>query len=130
MDNFQRFLTEKNLNEDEVFVLLVGQENDILPGAEYYNYYVIVKTNEMVCYDNNDFNKEYHISFSSFQQAEFGFAEGNLWIISQVNGSFFAFGASRKMWKSGIGKKLVDKLGYYIGIDNEKAYNKFVGIRK
>ena len=58
MDNFQRFLTEKNLNEEEVFVLLVGQENDILPGAEYYNYYVIVKTNEMVCYDNNDFNKE------------------------------------------------------------------------
>lgn len=129
MDNLQKFLQEKNLNEDEVFVLLVGQENDILPGPEYYNYYVLVKNNEMVCYDHQTFD-EYHISFASFQQAEFGFAEGNLWIISQVNSTFFAFGASRKMWKSNIGKRLVDRLGYYIGIDNEKAFNKFVGIRK
>lgn len=129
MDNFQKFLVEKNLKEEDVFVLLVGQENEILPGTEYYNYYVVVKPNEMVCYDNKNFD-EYHISFSSFQQAEFCFAEGNLWIISQVDGSFFAFGASRKMWKSSIGKKLIDRLGYYIGIDNEKAFNKFVGIRK
>ena len=110
MDNFQRFLSEKNLNEEDVFVLLVGQENDVLPGPEYYNYYVLVKPNEMVCYDSKNFD-EYHISFSSFQQAEYGFAEGNLWIIGQVNANFFAFGASRKMWKSSIGKKLVDQIG-------------------
>ena len=70
MDNFQRFLTEKNLNEEEVFVLLVGQENDILPGAEYYNYYVIVKTNEMVCYDNNDVTLDGPLSQSSIDNVQ------------------------------------------------------------
>lgn len=56
------------------FILVLGQENNILPGKAWKQYEVEVKEKEMVCTDKKDTNNVVTISYDSFKEAEFGIA--------------------------------------------------------
>lgn len=126
MGDLNDFLQRHNTQKSELFQLVLGQENDILPGRAFGGAPAIVGEDRLICYVAKE-DKEYHIPYASFQKAEFGIGSGNLWLQCTVNGSFFVFCTTRKFWKSPHGKKLIEKINAVTPIEGMKAYEQFTG---
>ena len=126
MNNIETLSERYNLPKEDIFELLLGEKNDILPGKLWHAYGVVVADEEMICYTVTEEN-EFHIPYTSFQSAEFGIGNGNLWLQCLVNGSPLVFCAPRKKWKSAVGKKLIDKISAVTEIQSMKEYERFTG---
>lgn len=123
----QEFYDKYGVTKKDVFHLVLGQKNDILPGRGFSGYLVVVGDDEMVCYNDRGDKTEYKIPYSAFQKAEFGIGSGNLWLQCEVNGSFFVFCTTRGGWKSEQGKRLMDKINEVTPIEGMKEYQQYTG---
>lgn len=123
----QEFYDQYGVTKNDVFQLVLGQENDILPGRGFGGYMVVVGDEEMICFNDKLSEKEYRIPYAAFQKAEFGIGSGNLWLQCMVNGHFFVFCTTRGGWKSQQGKRLLEKIGAVTPIEDMKSYEQFTG---
>lgn len=112
--------------KEDIFEFLLGQKNSILPGGLWHAYGAVLTESEMICHTATEEN-DFHIPYSSFEKAEFGIGNGNLWLQCQINGSFLAFCSPRKKWKSDAGKKLIEKISAVTPIQDMKEYERYTG---
>lgn len=111
----------------EKFTLVLGQENNLLPGAMWTQYEVEVSEDKMICTGKKDTSINVTINYSDFKAAEFGIGSGNLWLQCQFEEGPLTFCSPRKSWKSETGKKLVELINNACPIKDMKAYQQYTG---
>ncbi len=111
----------------EQFVLVLGHENNILPGKLWTEYLVDVKEDKMVCTQKKDPTNVVEILYSSFQEAEFGIGSGNLWLQCVIDGKQLNFCSPKKTWKSDVAKLLIEKINAVTEIKDMKEYKSYTG---
>lgn len=111
----------------EKFTLVLGEQNNILPGKVWTQYDVEITDKEMICTEKKGGSTTINISFDSFKSAEFGIGNGNLWLQCVIGDDNLNFCAPRKMWKSGQGKLLIEKINSVVEIKDMKAYKSYTG---
>ena len=126
MNNITVLSERYGLPAEEIFEIILGEQNNVLPGALWYTYGVVVADEEMICYSAKE-DKEFHIPYSSFESAEFGIGNGNLWLQCVVNGNPLIFCSARKKWKSDAGKKFIEKISSVTPVQGMEEYNKMTG---
>lgn len=109
------------------FILVLGGEDNVLPGKTWTQYDVEVKEKEMVCTAKKDANNVVTISYDSFKEAEFGIGSGNLWLQCKTKEGILNFCSPRKIWKSEQGKLLIEKINSVTEIKDMKAYKSYTG---
>ena len=126
MADLSVFLQRYNIEKTDLFQVVLGQQNNILPGGTFMGYPAYVGEAQLICYNAKE-DKEYAIPYAHFQKAEFGIGSGNLWLQCTVNGNFFVFCSPRKCWKSPQGKKLIEKIEAVTPVEDKKAYDQVTG---
>jgi len=111
----------------EKFILILGEQNNVLPGKTWTQYNVEVTDKEMICAKKKGDNTAINISFDSFKEAEFGIGSGNLWLQCKIGEDNLNFCAPRRMWKSEQGKYLIEKINSVVEIKDMKAYKSYTG---
>lgn len=111
----------------EKFVMVLGEENNILPGKLWTQYEVEITEKEMICNNKKDVNNKVIISFDNFKEAEFGIGNGNLWLQCKIGDDNLNFCSPRKMWKSEQGKLLIERINSVTEIKDMKAYKSYTG---
>lgn len=109
------------------FTLVLGEENNVLPGKLWTEYSVEITEKEMICTAKKDQNTLVKIPFDSFTKAEFGIGSGNLWLQCKVENDSLVFCSPRKCWKSEQGKLLIEKINSVVEVEDMKAYNSYTG---
>ena len=126
MNNIAYMTQRHGVSAEEVFELVLGEKNAVLPGNTWWAYGVVCTETEMIC-GNAGEQTEFRIPFASFARAEFGIGSGNLWLQCVVDGNPFVFCARRKMWKSAAGKRLIERISAVTPIQSTKEYDQFTG---
>ena len=126
MNNVEYMTKKFGVPVEDVFELILGEKNAVLPGKTWYAYGVICTDDEMICCNAGE-QTEFRIPFSSFSRAEFGIGSGNLWLQTVTGGNSLVFCARRKMWKSPAGKKLIERISAVTPVLDMKAYDQFTG---
>lgn len=137
MDKKRRFIIEAlKVSEDDVFLLVLGERNNVLPGGVWSSYHAIVGEESIMIYkvqSKGIFKKTYSLSdykkeikFSEFNSAEFGRHNGNLWLQTTINGSFLPFTSPKQYWISKAGQKLVKNINKNISIIDLNTYSKMI----
>ena len=121
------FLSKHNLKEEEVFELILGESNNILPGNTWQSYFVVPGESAMLCHSAKDENVVIDLPYSAFTKAEFGVGSGNLWLQCLVSGEFLPFCSTKKNWLSPAAKKMLEKLGGLISEEDMKIFAKATG---
>jgi len=121
------FLSKHNLEEADVFELIIGESNNVLPGKTWQSYFVIPGESSMLCHKADDENTVIELPYSSFTKAEFGIGSGNLWLQCLVSGEFLPFCSTKKNWLSPAAKKILEKLGGLISEEDKKLFSKATG---
>lgn len=121
------FLSKHNLSEENVFELILGESNNVLPGKTWQSYFVVPGEESMLCYNASDDNSVIELPYSSFEKAEFGIGSGNLWLQCFVSGEFLPFCSTKKNWTSAAAKKILEKLGSLISEEDKKLFSKATG---
>ena len=111
----------------EKFNLVLGQENNYLPGKSFTQYEVEVLDDKMVCTGKKDTSVVVEINYSEFKTAEFGIGNGNLWLQCELEKGTLVFCSPRKSWKSESGKKLIELINNVCAIKDMKAYKQYTG---
>lgn len=111
----------------EKFTLILGQENNYLPGKVWTEYEVEIFTDKMICTCKKEVSTNITINYSDFKEAEFGIGSGNLWLQCKLEKSSLIFCSPRKSWKSETGKKLVEYINNVCPIKDIKAYKQYTG---
>lgn len=111
----------------EKFLLVLGEQNNILPGKCWTQYEVEITDKAMVCTQKKDKNIIVNISFDTFESAEFGIGSGNLWLQCEIGDDHLNFCARRKIWKSEQGKLLIERISSVVEIKDMKAYKSYTG---
>lgn len=111
----------------EKFILVLGDNNPILPGKMWTTYEVDVHDDRMICTAKKDPNVVVEILFSSFKEAEFGIGSGNLWLQCKLEKGNLTFCSPRKSWKSEAGKKLISGIEEVCSVNDMKAYKQYTG---
>lgn len=109
------------------FTLILGQENNYLPGKMWTEYEVEVLDDKIICINKKDNSINVKISYSEFKVAEFGIGNGNLWLQCELENGSLSFCSPRKSWKSEIGKKLVELINNVCPIKDIKEYKQYTG---
>ncbi len=109
------------------FVLVLGNENEILPGKLWTEYSVDVQEDKMVCVQKKNPASVIEISYSSFNSAEFGIGSGNLWLQCVIDGKRLNFCSPKKSWKSDAAKLLIEKINEVTEIKDMKEYKAYTG---
>ncbi len=109
------------------FVLVLAEENPVLPGGTWTEYEAEVSDDKLICKQKKDPAVTVEIPYASFQSAEFGIGSGNLWLQCELDRGRLVFCSPRKSWKSEAGKKLIEKIGGEIEIQDMKAYRQYTG---
>lgn len=109
------------------FVLILGEKNPVLPGDLWTEYGVEVSDEKLICKNKKDPAITVEIPYTSFHSAEFGIGNGNLWLHCVLENGNLTFCSPRKSWKSEAGKKLLEKIGKEIEIQDMKAYRQYTG---
>ncbi|MBQ3019987.1 MAG: hypothetical protein IJD77_05320 [Clostridia bacterium] len=109
------------------FILLLGKENNYLPGKIWTEYEVDILKDRMFCVCKEDNSVIVSIQYSEFKKAEFGIGNGNLWLQCELENGPFVFCAPRKYWKSETGKKLIELINNVVPIKDMKAYKQYTG---
>ena len=126
MKNIDVLMERYHLPKEEIFEMVLGNGGGVLPGKLWHAYGVVVADNEMICYTVTE-DQEFHIPYQSFQKAEFGIGNGNLWLQCVIDGKELVFCSPRKQWKSSVGKRLIEKISAVIPVESMKEYNAFTG---
>lgn len=109
------------------FTLVLGQENNYLPGKIWTEYEVEVLDDKMICTSKKDHSINVTVNYSDFKEAEFGIGNGNLWLQCKLENGPLSFCSPRKSWKSETGKKLVEFINNVCPIKDIKAYKQYTG---
>ena len=109
------------------FLIVLGKENNILPGKMWTQYFLEILDDKIICTSKKDPNTVVEILLSEFKTAEFGIGNGNLWLQCQLNQGELVFCSPRKCWKSESGKKLIDKINNVTEIKDMKKYKQYTG---
>lgn len=109
------------------FILLLGKENNYLPGKVWTEYKVDLLEDRMLCVSKEDDSVIASILYSEFKKAEFGIGNGNLWLQCELEKGSFVFCSPRKCWKSEVGKKLIESINNVVPIQDMKAYKQYTG---
>ena len=109
------------------FTLLLGKENNYLPGKVWTEYEVDILEDRMFCISKEDASIIVSVHFSEFKKAEFGIGNGNLWLQCELENGPLVFCSPRKCWKSEVGKKLIESISNVVAIDDMKAYKQYTG---
>ena len=109
------------------FTLVLGQENNYLPGKLWTEYEVEVLDDKIICINKKDNSINVTIRYSEFKEAEFGIGSGNLWLQCELENGSLSFCSPRKSWKSETGKKLVEFINNVCPIKDIKAYKQYTG---
>ncbi len=124
----KKYCAENGLDENKVFVLVLGEGGNILPCPIGFTAYMTeIKGDRLVCNNDKLGVKNKEIPFSSFQRAEFGIGSGNLWLQCVIDGERFDFCTPRKGWKSPAAKLLLEKISEKTEILDKKAYDQYTG---
>ena len=99
------------------FILVLGEENNILPGRLWSGYKVKVLDDKMICTPNKEKTLNYEIYFKDFKKAVFGIGNANLWLQCETIYGPIVFCSPRRNWKSEAGKKIIESLGKYIKVE-------------
>lgn len=126
MSLFKDFCAERNLKEEDVFEMVLGQENDVLPGKGFHSYFAVVGEDSITCYKAKGEKVVKEIPYISFREAVFGIGSGNLWLQCYIGDVFLPFCTTKKQWKSPAAQKLIEKLNQYITVEM-KDYKRFMG---
>ncbi len=126
MSNLKEFCEKNGLDADKVFEMVVGDGGNILPAKGYTGYLAEITDNSIIC-TNEKLGVKKEIPFSSFKSAEFGIGSGLLWLQCNIDGSLFAFSATRKCWKSPSAKLLMEKISQHTEILSMKEYDNYTG---
>ena len=127
MGLYQDFCTERNLSQDQVFELVLGCDNPILPGSKFHSYFVVVGEESMLCCKAKGEKVEIEIPYAWFDSAVFGIGSGNLWLQCYIKGDFLPFCTTKKFWKSPAAQKLIEKLTTVIPEGGMRDYKRFTG---
>ncbi len=111
----------------EKFTLILGQENNYLPGKIWTEYEVEVLEDKMICTCKKDTSINVIINYAEFKQTEFGIGNGNLWLQCELENGSLTFCSPRKSWKSEAGNKLVELINSVCPIKDIKAYKQYTG---
>ena len=111
----------------EKFCLVLGQENNYLPGKSWTEYEVEVQNEQMICTNKKDSSIVVTIGYNEFKKAEFGIGNGNLWLQCELEKGNLVFCSPRKSWKSDAGKHLVESLEKVCLVEDKKAYYQYTG---
>ena len=111
----------------EKFCLVLGQENNYLPGKNWTEYEVEVQNEQMICTNKKDSSIVVTIGYNEFKKAEFGIGNGYLWLQCELEKGTLVFCSPRKSWKSEEGKLLVESLNKVCLIEDMKAYSQYTG---
>lgn len=109
------------------FILILGESSPVLPGKTWTEYSVEVLDDKMICTAKKDASVKVEISYSSFKTAEFGIANGNLWLQCILDKGELNFCSPRKCWKSEVGKKLISCIDKECPIEDMKQYKQYTG---
>lgn len=109
------------------FIIVLGEENPILPGRIWTEYNVEVLEEKMICIAKKNPTTRVEIFYSSFKNAEFGIGNGNLWLQCELEEGKLNFCSPRKNWKSEEAKKLIELIDAICPIKDMKAYKKYTG---
>lgn len=109
------------------FTLILGQENNYLPGKMWTEYEAEILDDKMICTNKKDVSINVTINYSEFKEAEFGIGSGNLWLQCELENGPLTFCSPRKSWKSETGKKLVEKINNVCLIKDINSYKKYTG---
>lgn len=109
------------------FLIVLGKENNILPGKMWTQYSVEILDDKIVCTSKKESNIVVDILLSEFKTAEFGLGSGNLWLQCELDKGELVFCSPRKCWKSESGKKLIEKINNVTEIKNMKEYKQYTG---
>ena len=104
------------------FTLVLGENNNVLPGKLWTEYSV-----EMICTAKKDENTLVKIPFDSFTKVKFGIGSGNLWLQCKVGNDSLVFCSPRKCWKSEQGKLLIERINSVVEVEDMKSYNSYTG---
>lgn len=104
------------------FILVLGEENNILPGRLWSGYKVKVLDDKMICTPNKEKTLNYEIYFKDFKKAVFGIGNANLWLQCETIYGPIVFCSPRRNWKSEAGKKIIESLGKYIKVEGMDDY--------
>jgi hypothetical protein len=121
------FISKHNLSEENVFELILGESNNVLPGKTWQSYFVVPGEESMLCYNAGDDSVVIDLPYSSFEKAEFGIGSGNLWLQCLVSGEFLPFCSTKKNWTSAAAKKILEKLDTLISEEDKKLFAKATG---
>ena len=124
MEKLKDFAAKNGLPETEVFNLVLGGENGVLPGRLWQGYFTTVGDSAMKCFRAGG-DETVEIPYSDFSRAEFGIGNGNLWLQCVVAGKELNFCSPQKSWKSEAGKRLVAKIGEHVNIVDMKLYDEY-----
>ena len=109
------------------FILILGQENNYLPGKMWTEYEVEVQNEQMICRNKKDPSNVVTIAYNEFKNAEFGIGNGNLWLQCELENGALTFCSPRKSWKSDTGSQLVELVNNVCPIKDMKAYKQYTG---
>lgn len=109
------------------FILILGQENNYLPGKMWTEYEVEVQNEQMVCRNKKDPSIVVTIAYNEFKNAEFGIGNGNLWLQCELENGSLTFCSPRKSWKSDAGNQLVELVNNVCPIKDMKVYKQYTG---
>ncbi|MBQ8862385.1 MAG: hypothetical protein IJ021_06580 [Clostridia bacterium] len=121
------FLTKHGISENDVFEIILGDANNVLPGGTWQSYFALMGEDTITCYKANDESTVIELSYSSFTKAEFGLGSGNLWLQCNVGEDFLAFCSTKKNWLNAAGQKLVGKLDSFLSEEDKKLFAKATG---
>lgn len=124
-NNFYSTLSDENKMDE--FILVLGEENNILPGRLWSGYKVKVLDDKMICTPNKEKTLNYEIYFKDFKKAVFGIGNANLWLQCETIYGPIVFCSPRRNWKSEAGKKIIESLGKYIKVEGMDDYKKYTG---
>lgn len=111
----------------ENFILILGHENNYLPGNLWTEYEVEVLEDKMICTNKKDTSLVVTINYTEFKEAEFGIGNGNLWLQCKLENGDLSFCSPRKSWKSDSANKLIKSINNTCTIKDMKAYNQYTG---
>ena len=73
------------------FVLVLGEENPVLPGGTWTEYEAEVSDDKLICKQKKDPAVTVEIPYASFRSAEFGIGSGNCGCSANWTGADWSF---------------------------------------
>ena len=128
MLTIKAFCEKYQSDPSRVLEFVFGVSGDHLPKARGYTGYFVEVKEDCLEFTNEKFGiLRKQIPFSYFQSAEFGMGSGQLWLQCTLAGEPFIFCLRRKVWKSELGKLLLEKIGQNTEILGKKDYDRYTG---